>query len=413
MSENTTLTENTKQGFPLSPPLKRKVPQDSFRSYIDQVQNGYTGSKLIRNSPRKTSDTYFIIKTRATLYRTKREGSTRENIAFMTCSFLELDGANDNTLKTQGDVQDLINKNSLPMPSYVIETSRGHFHLIWNYSRPLPWNERNESYWISQQTRLIELFKRAGFNVDTGASLNPVQNLRNASQLKPYNFKRRCKVFIHKSYRKTSLRTLYKALNATNIQNPRPIPASVKLRRYSRANRTFTGTHAELAIRLGFSPRTSKREIKKAIANGDIKIIARLGNNSEKTRTTQYESLIFIEQFPEVPLSINTNNSFKRTDLLSGFQANGAEKGRRNRTLFALGLYLKAQLGKRASIGAIRAELLQGAMACHVREKEFEGILKNVMKDSYTNPLSMSKLREWGLLQETMCNSKYHDIPLH
>ncbi|MCH7519661.1 MAG: hypothetical protein IH964_11640 [Candidatus Dadabacteria bacterium] len=100
-------------------------------------------------------------------------------------------------------------------------------------------------------------------------------------------------------------------------------------------------------------------------------------------------------------LSICKANFLKAAALLKGFQANGAEKGRRNRTLFALGLYLKAKLGKRASIEAIRGELLQGARACHVREKEFERTLKNIMKNSYSNPLSLSKLIAWELIEET------------
>jgi len=335
------------------------------------------------------------------LFGTKREGSTRENIAFMTCSFLELDGANDNTLKTKEDVQALIKKNGLPTPSYVIETSPGHFHLIWNYSRPLPWNERNESYWISQQKRLIQLFERGGFLVDKGASLNPVQNLRNPSQLNPYNFKRRCEVFIHKSYKKTSLRAIYRALNETSIPNPTPMKASTKLRRYLRANQTFTLTHQELAITLGIALSTAERIVKRAIANGDMFAVGKVGNNKRIRRATRYRSGLYIEaQFSEPSPSIIKSNSLRETDLLAGFQAHGSVKGFRNRTIFALGLFLKAQLGKRACIEAIQAELLQGAMACHVPEREFERTLKNVMKSSYTNPLSLSKLRAWGLLEK-------------
>jgi len=376
----------------------------------------YSGSKLVRNTPRKTSDTYFVIKTRATsvgsyrrnyshrsvaLFKTKKGGATRANIGYMNCSFLELDGANDNTIKSLEDVLSLISNNNLPTASYIIQTSPGHFHLIWDYSRPLPWTQKGESYWLSVQKRNIELFEKGGFLVDKGASLNPVQNLRNHSQLQPYNFKRRCKVYIHKTYNKTSLRRLYKALNKAGIPNPRPMKAGVRLRRYERANKTFTATHKELAIDLNLSPRTIKREIKKAVQNGDLRIVARLGNNSEKTRTTQYESLIFIEQFPEVPLVSIKDNSVQTEVLIRDFKLAGAKRGWRQKTIFALGLYLKAQLGKRACVEAIRAELEGGAMRCHVSEKEFGRTLKNIMKNSYTHPLSLSKLRAWELIEET------------
>ena len=193
------------------------------------------------------------------LFRTKKDGSTRANIAYMTCSFLELDGSTDGTIKTQGDVLTLIRENNIPTASYVIETSRGHFHLVWNYNNPLPWTEKNESYWKAQQKRLIQLFEQGGFLVDKGASMNPTQNLRNPSQLNAYNFKRRCKVEIHSTYSKTSLRAIYRALNGTNIPNPKRLRASIKLRRFLRANKTFTLTYQELADALGVSLRTVKR----------------------------------------------------------------------------------------------------------------------------------------------------------
>ena len=418
---NITNTETQKQTFLVTPPpslaRKRKSPGDCYLSFIDQLPDGYSGSILVRNEPRTTADSYFIVRTfkaevrsyrrnyshkSVALYRTKTGGAKRENIAFMNCSFLELDGATDNTIKSLEDVLTLISKNNLPTESYVIPTSPGNFHVIWDYNNPLPWTNKSESYWIAQQKRLIQLFKRDGFNVDKGASLNPTQNLRNPSQLNPYNFKRRCKVHIYKSYRKTSLRTIYRALNATNIPNPKRLPASVKLRRFLRANQTFTLTHKELAITLGIALSTAERIVKRAIANGDMFAVGKVGNNKGIIRATRYRSGLYLEpQFSEPSHSISTNNSLRKTNPLKDFQANGAENGRRNKTIFALGLFLKAQLGKGACIEAIRGELLQGARACRVREREFERILKSIMKPAYSNPFSLAKMREWGLIEET------------
>jgi len=418
MIENTTLTETQKQGFFLAPPLKprkRKLQENCFRSYIDQLPDGYSGSILVRNEPRKTSDTYFIIKTRATsirsyrrnyshksvaLYRTKKDGATRGNIAYMTCSFLELDGSNDNTLKTQRDIYTLINKNNLPEASYIIQTSPGHFHLLWTYDNPLPWTTKGESYWLSVQKRYIELFKQGGFLVDKMASLNPTQNLRNPSQLNAYNYKRHCKVEIHKSYSKTSLRAIYKALNGTNIANPKRVRASVKLRRFLRQNETFTGTLAELAETLGIALSTAERIVKRARANGDMFAVGKVGNNKRITRATRYRSGLYLEpQFSEPSLSIFKNNALKKTKLLTDFQANGAEKGKRNKTIFMLGLGLKAQLGKRASVESIRDALEGGARRCHFPEREFERTLQNIMKPEYDTRFSLAKLREWDLLE--------------
>jgi len=329
-------------------------------------------------------------------------GATRGNIAFMNCSFLELDGSTDNTIKSKGDVLALAGNNNLLEGLQISVTSPGHYHVIWDYNDPLPWTTKNESYWISVQKRLIQLFKRAGFLVDKMASLNPCQNLRNPSQLNPYNFKRRCKVEIHKSYSKTSLRRLYRALNKTSIPNPRPLPASVKLRRFSRANKGFTATHAELAITLGTCTKTAQREVSKAVANGDLRIVQRTGNNKGIKRTTEYTSNLYIEPNSQKGhLSICKNNSLPAEVLLRDFKRVGTKTGKRNKALFALGLFLKHRLGKQASLEAIRGELLQGAMRCHVSIREFERTLRNVMKSAYSNPFSLSKLRAWELVEGT------------
>jgi hypothetical protein len=171
------------QGFP-PPPWTRKSPDNCFLSYIDQIPTGYTGSKLVRNTPRKTSDTYFVVRTMKTsvrsirrnfshrsvaLFKTKAGGATRANIEYMTCSFLELDGSTDNSIKTRKDVFSFCSQNSIPKPSYTIETSRGHFHLIWNYTNPLPFTEKGESYWLAQQARLVELFQKGGVYVEIRA----------------------------------------------------------------------------------------------------------------------------------------------------------------------------------------------------------------------------------------------------
>jgi len=316
---NITATQNETQAFFSFPPLrtpKKKSPEDCWLSFIDQLSDGfYSSSKLVRNEPRKTADTYFTIKTRKTsvgsyrrnsthksiaLFRNKKDGSTRGNIAYILGSFLEIDGSTDNTIKTRRDVLTLVETNNFPKPSYVIETSIGHFHVIWNYNKPLPWIGGNESYWTSQQSRLIQLFEQAGFLVDKGASMNPVQNLRNPSQLKAYNFKRRCEVIIHKTYQKTSLRAIYRALNGTSIPNPTKMLASVKLRRYLRENEAFKITLSELATILGICIKTAQREVSRAVLRGDIEIIQRTGNNKRFARETQYISKLYIEpQFSE------------------------------------------------------------------------------------------------------------------
>jgi len=418
---NTTYTETQKQTFLVTPPpslaRKRKSPGDCYLSFIDQLPDGYSGSILVRNSPRSNRDIYFTVRTRTTSvlsyrrnyshksvasYRTKMGGATRGNIAFMNCSFLELDGSTDNTIKSKGDVLALAGNNNLLEGLQISVTSPGHYHVIWDYNDPLPWTTKNESYWISVQKRNIELFQKAGFNVDKGASMNPTQNLRNPSQLNAYNYKRRCEVFIHKTYQKTSLRRIYRSLNKTCIANPKRVQASVKFRRFLRANQTFTLTHKELSINLGIALSTAERIVKRAVQNGDLRIVARTGNNKRITRATRYRSGLYLKpQFSEPSLSICKANSLPAEVLLWDFKHVGTSVGRRQKTIFALGLFLKHKLGKEASLGAIRAELGGGARRCHVSVREFEKTLRNVMKSTYGHPLSNAKLREWNLIEGT------------
>ena len=312
-----------------------------------------------------------------------------------------MDGASDGTVKSLEDVQALIRDNNLPTASYVIETSPGHFHVLWIYDKPLEWTTKGESYWLSVQKRYIELFKRAGFLVDKMASMNPCQNLRNPSQLRPYNFKRHCEVYIHKSYKKTSLRAIYKALNGTNIANPAPIRASVRLRRYLRANQTFEITHAELAETLGTCTKTAQREVSRAVQNGDIQIVQRVGNNKGIRRATEYTSNLYIEPNSQKGhVSISKNNALKRTYLLPDFQADGTEKGRRNKTAFVLAVGLSCESNKTATVTEIADQLRGGAMRSGLSGKELVRTIKNAVKPVYDHPFSKAKLQDWGLLEE-------------
>jgi hypothetical protein len=405
--------------FSLTPPLRtpnKKSPEDCWLSFIDQLSDGfYSSSKLVRNEPRKTADTYFTIKTRKTsvrsyrrnyshksiaLFRNKNDGPTRGNIAYILGSFLEIDGSTDNTIKTRRDVLTLVETNNFPKPSYVIETSIGHFHIVWTYNRPLPFTEKNESYWISQQSRLIQLFGQAGFLVDKGASMNPVQNLRNPSQLKAYNFKRRCKVIIHKTYQKTSLRAIYRALNGTSIPNPKDIRASVKLRRFLRANRTFTTTYKELAEALGVSVRTAKTEVQRAIRSGDMFLGGKVGSNKGIKRATRYKSGLYIEPwFSEVQCSISKTILWGNERVLGYFLRCGAPVGCRNRTVFACGLYMKLKGGGDVCLDEAVRLLRVGGEKSGLSKNEVMRTLGNAMKSRYTFPLSVDKLRLWGLLE--------------
>ena len=77
--------------------------------------------------------------------------------------------------------------------------------------------------------------------------------------------------------------------------------------------------------------------------------------------TTEYLSTLYIEpQFPERTLSSSKDNALKKTSLFTDFQANGAEKGRRNRTVFVLAVGLSCESVKTLTVRAIADQLRGG-----------------------------------------------------
>jgi len=375
--------------------LVRAKPK-SIKDLYTTLKSTYANKTEVRSYRRNSTHRCIA------LLKVKSAGPIRDNIGYMLGSFLELDGSTDGTIKTRADLFSFCNMNGIPKPSYVSETSQGHFHLLWIYNNPLPWTERSESYWMGQQKRLIELFKLGCFLVDEGASLNPVQNLRNPSQVNPYNYKRRCKVIIEKTFNRTSLRAIYRALNGTNIPNPKRVQARIKLRRYLRQNKHCPFTYDEWAEVLCVSRRTAVTVVQEAIANGDLTEPKMTGNNKGITRKTEYTSLIYIE-FGEpvsgVQASIFKTNLLANERLCADFLRRGAEEGYRVRTIFTLGVHLKLESCE-ISLPELKNMLEEGRKKSCTPEKEFERTLKSALKSKYSQRLSIAKMKQWGLVPE-------------
>jgi len=329
----------------------------------------------------------------------------------MNGSFLELDGSTDMALKTKEDVLKICKHLNLPTPTHIIETSPGHFHLIWTYERPLLWTPKNERWWTAQQRRLIEAFH--DFGPDEKACLNPVQFLRNPTQLNPYNYKRNCVVEIHTTLFKTSLSAIQKALDEAGFENPR-IPAAQIIRQDMRRNKFIIETYKEWGDRLGLSEGTMKREVPKLLANGDMRQIASYGNNKGITRRNLYESIIYVEpytgpakadyntkniKFSKVSSERSKTNLLANARLVREFSEQGIEIGLRNKAIFACGLFEKWRNGGEIGFDKLYERLYTGFLRCGISEKEYIRTLRNVLKKKYVRPLSIKKLRQWGLIK--------------
>ena len=407
--------------------MNKKI-HNSYTAFIDQEYDGsYSPAKLVRTIPAKNKDQYFILtmeytedevrsyrrnlshKCIATFKKKRNAGPRIDNINTVLGSFLELDGTAD-SIKTTTDIFDKCKQMFIPTPSYVIETSTGHFHVLWLYENPLPWGPSNSRWWVAQQRRLIEAF--ADYGPDTKACLNPVQFLRNPTQLNPHNHKRKCEVRIHLTKYKTSLGTIQRRLTKAGIKN-KWIKAETIIRQDLRNNEYIAETRKEWGTRLGLSESTMNRAIPKIIANGDLKVEAREGNNKGKIRATIYKSLIYLEPYTEAADSseMYTVDGFSELSLVSSktklvlcerllreFEEKGAVEGLRNKTIFLSGIYLKWRNGGDIGFDELYEQLYSGYLHSGLPEKEFIRTIRNVLKPVYAYPPTKTTLEAWGLI---------------
>jgi len=398
---------------------------NSYLAFIDQEVGGsYSPAQLVHREPSKNKQRYVVFESQYTgqvhissyrrnwthrnisTFKKKRKGGpTIDNIDCLLGSFLELDGC-VNDIKTSEDVYSRCREKKLPTPSYVIETSLGHFHVIWLYEIPLPCTPKNSRWWIAQQQRLIEIFQE--FGPDTKACLNPVQFLRNPTQLNPFNFKRKCDVYIDSTKYRTSLGALQRALDKTGIENPR-IPAETIIRKDLRKNSSINETYKQWGARLGFSERTMKRVIPKLIENDDLIIESRHGNNKGERRSIIYKSLIYLEPFTEpliseetekehiseVPLERSITSLPANACVMREFIEHGAVEGLRNKTIFICALYERCRNHGKIGENEIYERLYPGYVNCGISEKEFQRTIKSALKSKYDRPFSNAKIAEW------------------
>ena len=428
MSRNTELKSKAREPYRQTALSKR----GGWLAFIDQEADGtYSGVNVVRKVPKTWRDRYWRIKSPYTgkvdirsyrrdkshrqivILSAKKGGARKENISHILGLALDLDGKRGGTRKTIYDIYIFCENNQFPLPTYIIETSPGHFHLIWLFDHPLPWTEKITRWRESQVLRLIQLFD--DFGPDVKACVNPVQFYRNWSQENPYNHKRGCDVTIHRTRVRTSLSAMQAALDAYGIPNVyiRRDTAEVVLRRYLRSHEYIHDTSYEkLAKRLGFSARTLKRLIPKLVEAGDLEVVERRGNNKGETRRTSYHSLIYLQPIIESEADLGADSPiFSEGTPLSDFKSKSAHGrlyaawqrgdvgvGYRNKALFALALWLKCWSGGVLGLPELRDRLELGRLRCGTPEDEFTSTLKSALKHKYSQPLTRKKLREQGLL---------------
>ncbi len=422
----------------------RQTEALGFLAFLNQERDGsYAPARMVRENPARQIHRYFTYKSQYTgkstvtsarrnysrrqivTLRIWKGGCGKDNIAFVIGLALELDGIEGEAPKSLYDVYLHLDDHKLPLPTYINETSPGHFHLIWLFQKPLPWTPKNARYWESQERRLVEVF--APFGPDINACLNPVQFYQNWTQLNPYNHKRKCDINIHRTGHKTSMSAIQHALDRAGVLNewiPR-IPAETLIRQDLRQRKYITETYTQWGKRLGLSKRTMDRVIPKLIENGDLIKEQTRGNNKPVKRTYFYKSMLYIEprtEFnntekvshevtpiltPKVPTSFKELRYAKETAsaaLAKAFRKHGARENYRNKTAYAVGRYEKWKSGGKICAGELKKRLMNGLMRSenygasgNFTVAELDRTVQNVLKSKYIQPLSRKTLAEWGL----------------
>ncbi len=330
----------------------------------------------------------------------RKSGKCKENLYSILGCFTDLDSplpVDEETIRQR------CRAYNLPEPTYIIETSPNHYHVVWIFERSLIINHRSLlQFWGLVQDAIYELFKDLG--ADSNAK-DACRYLRNPNKPNAVNYKYPDKPTIKTVHRggKTSLSNLYYSLRDAGLieQKEKTLAqatgwlernrakgrvARLKLRTFLKQHPDWTGTYSQLFAQLGICERTGYLITAqlKAKASGELKT-----ENIRVGRT-------WVTRF-----TFDTANSSKpctpRGDIslyfqaLGGFNSTGIGEHYRNNAVFLLGLWLKV-LGR----GNWGADDVQGMLepgflrsfsqGSHLFDRaEFGKTISNAFKGRYTH----------------------------
>jgi len=372
-----------------------------FYGWLDEngnleYQKGYKSSKPIRYA-KINSDWMCIASHRSAWYKdsdgNRVFGKTTENIHSVYYSFLDIDC--NHLVLTSDIIKQRCNALDLPYPTYIINTSPNHFHLLWKLKKPvINRNHRILSYWDAVQKLLYKAFQDLGADPKC---LDPNRYLRNPYNKHQINTKYTDKpsISIENTKEYTSLDDLYGLLvnagytpkNTVRVTTRNKTPYEIskrKLYTFLRKNPKYHGTYKDLSELVQIPERTLYLICKWFEENGVIsRFTQRIGN----TWNTIICFLKVDTASKSNSLSTYKNNSFNYINTFKNLVVKVAEKGispgNRNSGYFVLILFLKNF--EKWNPDRITRIFEPGALKKHFKLQELRKIVSSIFRNDYKN----------------------------
>lgn len=353
-------------------------------------QRGYKSKGQIWKS-RRDADWFCISSHHSAWFKDpegcRTFGKTKENIHTIYFNFLDLDC--DDLILTTDIIIQRCNAYNLPYPTYIIETSPNHFHILWQLKKPLILNNKKLlRYWESIQARLYQTFKDLGADPNALDSNRYLRNPYNDDQVNTkYPEKPKIQIFKYNNY--STLGEFNEAFINAGIQNPRSGGerrsqtsfeiSKKKLLHFFKENKKFQGTYRDISELLEIPESTLYLIVKWIVKKGLLKRFReRIGNTWNTifhylgVDTTRHSN------------SLNTFNKQNNNPLktLSVFVAEkGIPEGFRNEGYFLITVFLKNYY--KWDQKKIFSFFSKGPLLNIFKNKELKKIIKSVFKHDY------------------------------
>lgn len=300
-----------------------------------------------------------------------RRGRTRDNIAYILCNSLDLDGIN-----TLEGVRLRIEQLKLPKPT-IIESSPGKFQLKWYLMTPIKPSGKAFKWMQNIQKALAKAF--ADFGVDPKPLLDITRLLRNefGVNIRNTKYKDLPIVVTHQFGEPTDLTTLSNALKAAGYLNKGWIKLNrswERLLTFYRKNPLWGGKQDELANLLGIPLRTLKFLLKRAYDRNllDREKMGQGGPN----RSTIYKFKPALSKYAggvhkKIKKDFFKHYQINLSELIKNFKTRIREKGCRNFATFVASVALNEKTGGEISLSTAIVELLPGFESSYQGDNDY------------------------------------------
>jgi len=292
------------------------------------------------------------------------DGRNKENVAYILCSSLDLDGINE--LKA---IKKRLTELKLPKPT-IIESSPGKFQLKWYFWSPIKPTGKTLKWWQNIQKALAKAF--ADFGVDSKPLLDITRLLRNefGVNIRNTKYKDLPIVVTHQHGELTDLKTLSNTLKVAGYIDKGWIRLTRSWERlliFYRNNPLWKGKQEELAKLTGIPLRTLKLLLKRAYGRNllDREKTGQGGPDRStiykfKPSFSSFSAPIIRKVHRKIRYKAFKHYSLSLTELINNFKTRIRKKGCRNLSTFIASVALNELTSGEIDLGEALKELRPG-----------------------------------------------------